>query len=322
MLNRFLEQTSLTTKATLLAMALVVCSAAITLSAKSAMAATLKSVSIINGDTLTVSDLFDGVTHNADYVIGAAPAPGQDMTLNARTLYRIAVALDLSWRPNSSTDQITIRREASIVPYDTIQKTLRNELKNKGISGKFNLSLNSGKPSIILPNDLPKNVEVSSMDYDAQKDYFRATLVSPSIDNPVKKISVTGMIERIASIPVLRNNLQNGDIINANDIDMIDVSQNSLQHNVMMDAEAMIGLTPRRMVHAGKYILEGSLSRPLLIERGEPVNITFREGPLVLNAKGKALESGAKGDLVRVTNTNSSRTIAAIVTGENQVVVQ
>lgn len=318
----FWEQTSMTTRATLLALAMLASFVVAIIGAKTAYAATLKPVSVVSSDLLKVSDLFDGVTRNADYVIGAAPQPGQDMTLNARTLYRIASALDISWRPNSTNDQITVRREATVIPYSKIESTLRNELKNKGVSGRYDLTLNKGKPSIILPVDANEEVVLSSMDFDVQKDYFSATLVAPSLENPLKKIQVSGKIDRLISVPVLSQNLRNGDIIGQNDIQMVEISQGELQHGIIMQADDIIGMTPRRFAYAGKFIMDGSLIRPQLVDRGEPVSITFQEGPLVLTAKGKALQSGAKGDLVRVTNINSSRTIDAIVIGDNQVKVQ
>lgn len=322
MLKQYWTNKSLSHQAALTAMAFIMLFTGIAFGAKMASAATLKPLSIVTGDTLKVSDLFDGVTRNASYVIGAAPAPGQGMTLNARTLYRISTSLDLGWRPLSTSDQVVIRRQASVVSYNTIEKKLRNTLKNKGVTGKFALSLTSGKPTITLPDDLPENVEISSIDFDVQKDYFRATLVAPSIDNPVKKVQVSGLVERIVTVPVLRGNLKNGDIINMNDIQMIEVPQQSLQHNIIMDAEEIIGLTPRRIVYAGKFILEGSLGRPLLVDRGDKISISFQEGPLLLTAKGRALESGAKGDLIRVTNVNSSRTVDAIVVADHQVMAQ
>ena len=164
MLTTYWNKTSLTHKATLTAVALIMMSAGIVFGTKAAFAATLKPVSIIEGETLKLGDLFDGITRNADYVIGAAPQPGQDMTLNARTLYRIAVALDMPWRPLSSSDQVIVRRQASVVPYDTIKETLRNALKDKGVSGRFDIALNSGEPTIILPNNLPEHVAISSID--------------------------------------------------------------------------------------------------------------------------------------------------------------
>jgi len=322
MLKQFWNKTSLTFKITLVMVGLIAGSVTLFIGARSAMAASLKPVSVISADVLTIGDIFDGVKRNANYVVGPAPQPGQDMTLNARTLYRLAVALDLPWRPNSSTDQIVIRREATVVPYDTIENSLRSALEEKGVSGKFNVALNSGKPTIILPNDMPRNAEISALRYDNQKDYFQATIVAPSIDKPVKKILVSGMVERMVSVPVLHNNLQRGDIIGANDIRLIDVDQKTLQHNVIMDPEDLIGMTPRRIAYGGKFLLAGTLQRPQLVTRGDKVSITFKDGTLVLTAKGKALQSGAKGDTIRVTNINSSRTVDAFVSGENQVIVQ
>ncbi len=322
MLNKFWVKTSITIRIMLVLLALISGSITLFIGARSAMAASLKSVSVIEGDVLTLGDLFDGVTRNADYVIGAAPQPGKDMTLNARTLYRIAVALDLPWRPSSSGDQIVIRREASIVSYNTIENSLRDVLKEKGVNGRFNITLNNGKPTMVLPNGMPNNAEISSLTYDHQKGYFQAAIVAPSKDNPLKKILVSGLVERMVSVPVLRSTLQNGSIIGRNDINMIDVPEKSLQHDIIMNQKDIIGMTPHRIAYAGKFILEGNLQKPQLVKRGDRVSITFREGPLVLTAKGKALQSGAKGDLVRVTNVNSSRTVDALIIGENQVVAQ
>jgi flagella basal body P-ring formation protein FlgA len=244
------------------------------------------------------------------------------MTLNARTLYRIATALDLQWRPASNSDQITIRREANIVTTDIIERSLRSALKEKGVQGNYKVEFNRDEPTIVLPNTMSERAEIVDLKYNPQRDYFQADVVAPSADNPLKKISVTGQIKRMIKVPVLRNTLQNGDIIGANDINFIDVEEQTLQHDVILHANDMVGLTPRRIAYAGKLILQGTLGKPQLVTRGDAVNITFREGPLVLTAKGKALQSGAKGDLVRVTNTNSSRTVDAFITGENQVAVR
>lgn len=322
MLLRYWNQTSLTHRAIVMSLALIVMSAGILIGTKAAYAATLKSVSIVEGETLKLGDIFDGVERNKNYVIGAAPQPGQDMTLNARTLYRIASSLDVNWRPLTSSDQVVVRREAVVVSYNKIENTLRKALKNKGVTGNFNLTLNSGKPTIVLPNDLPETAEISAIDFDVQKDYFRATIAAPSADNPVQKIQVSGMVERMVSVPVLRSNMQNGDIINVNDITLIEVPQSSIQHNIVMDANDLVGLTPRRMAYAGKYIIDGSLGRPILVKRGDKVSVTYQEGPLILTAKGKALQSGSKGDLIRVTNINSSRTVDGVVTGDHQVLAQ
>ena len=322
MVRLFWTEKSMTLRFIFLCLAVVIASFFSIFISKASQAASLKSVAVISDNTIKLGDLFDNLPHNAEYVIGPAPQPGKDMTLNARTLYRIASALDLSWRPSSTTDQIIVRREATVVPYELIESKLRNGLKNQGVSGRYNINLSTKKPAIVLPFDMDESVEISSLSYDRNKDYFKATLVAPSADNPVQRIKVSGIIDRLVTVPILSKNLRNGDVIGDGDIEMIEISQNDLQHNMVTNKEKMIGMTPRRIAYAGKFVQDGTLIKPQLVQRGENVNITFTEGSLVLSAKGKALQSGAKGDIVRVTNANSSRTVDAIVSGSHQVIVR
>ena len=322
MVKKVIQNMSLSAKAASLLCALLLITGGAVIGAKAAAAASLKSVSLVTSDVLTLGDIFEGVKRNADYVIGAAPQPGKEITLNARTLYRIASAMDVQWRPTTTADTITIRRDANLVPFKIIENSLKKELQNKGIDGDFEMELNAGKPSIILPNNLPSNVEVSSVTYDNQTDYFTATLVAPSLDNPVKTMKVTGMIDRMIEVPVLNTTLQNGDVIGKNDIRLVRISADDIQHGAVMKNEDLIGMTPRRIAHAGKFIQRGTLQKPQLVERGDMIVINYLQGPLTLTAKGKALQSGAIGDVIRITNVASSKTVSASVSGSKEVIVQ
>jgi len=321
MMQDFWTESSLSFKAALLLVALLSLSVGIAWGTKAATAATLKPVSIIEGEVLRASDIFDGISGHADRVIGAAPQPGQDMVLNARTLYRIAVAMNLPWRPSSMNEQVTIRREANLVPFKTIESSLKNKIQNNGLSDDFNLVFYNQSPTITLPNDVESNIEIASLDLDLQSDSFSAVAVAPSKDNPLKKINLSGKIERLVSVPVFRTALQNGDVIGENDLDWVQIPVRELQHNAMTKKEDLIGMTPRRIIYPGKFVLKGTLEKPQLVQRGENITIFFSRGPLRLSAKGKALQSGAIGDTVRVTNDASSRTITARVSGTKEVIV-
>ena len=79
------------------------------------------------------------------------------------------------------------------------------------------------------------------------------------------------------------------------------------------------GLTPRRMIAAGKPVKANDVQAPRIVARGEAVTLIYKAGALNLTARGKALEFGAKGDVIRVVNTQSNRSIDAIVTGDQEV---
>ena len=95
-----------------------------------------------------------------------------------------------------------------------------------------------------------------------------------------------------------------------------------INSGTILSAADLVGMTPRRMVLDGKPIVANDVEAPRIVKRGESVTLNFKSGSLELSAMGKALEHGSKGDLVRVVNNSSNRTIEALVTGEREVTVQ
>lgn len=291
--------------------------------AQSALAANLKTQSTITGNVLTLGDIFDGLgADKASYVLGPAPQPGQDMTLNARTLMRVALALDLQWRPANITDQITIRRAATIMKKRDISRLLKDALiAQEKLNGDYELSYSGTAPRIVLPPHENPRAQITRLDYDRDSGRFEATLVAPSKDNPLTHVSVFGRLDEIIEIPVLKQTMKQGDIISAGDIDWIAQKTRDLQHDTVLSAGELIGKTPRRMAHAAKALRAGDLEMPQIIQRGETVTIVYRQGPVLLTAKGRALQDGAKGDAVRVVNTTSNRSIEALVNDNGTVTV-
>ena len=61
--------------------------------------------------------------------------------------------------------------------------------------------------------------------------------------------------------------------------------------------------------------------KPEIVLKNDTVMIYYEVPGIVLTMRGKALESGAEGDLVSVLNVNSKRTIQGVVTGPGRVTV-
>ncbi len=288
---------------------------------RAALAATLKSESVITGDYIRLGDVFDGVK-NADYILGPAPAPGKDMILNARTLYKIASALNVEWQPASSAEQLVLKRDASIIPVVAITDKLESKLADDGVDGKFSIIYTNQPSDIILSGGSKTTMEVTALSRDAQNDTFNAIIVAPSAADPQKRITVSGRIERLIPVPVLANTLRNGDIIGTRDIDWIDIQQNRIANGTLLDESDLINMTPRRMVQAGKPVISNELESPKMVDRGDSITLVFETGPMVLTAKGKSLQAGAIGDTVRVSNTDSNKNLSGIVTAYREVTVR
>lgn len=268
----------------------------------------------LTGGTLTAGDLFEGLNREqAARVLGPAPKPGSDMVLNTVTLMRIASALNVNWRPQTGTEQSVIRSAATIIGEDDITQMIAERLRQEGVDGDFVLNFMNTSPSIILPHTVAATAEIVTFTYNSKADRFTALLAAPSRENAAVRMEVSGLVDHLIEVPVLKNMVRNGDIINANDVDWIALSRRYIQHDTVLQADKLIGKTARRILETGKPVRGAELQMPQLVNRGENVTIIYQEGPLSLSAKGKALSGGAYGQVVRVVNSSSNRSIDAVV---------
>ena len=84
-------------------------------------------------------------------------------------------------------------------------------------------------------------------------------------------------------------------------------------------AAEVAGMAARRAVRAGQPLRNADLMKPELVQKNDIVTLHYEVPGIVLTMRGKALDSGAEGDIVNVLNVNSKRTIQGIVTGPGHV---
>lgn len=281
----------------------------------------LKENSIVESGEITLGDVFYNLPRDEDRVLGAAPRPGQNMVLNARTLLRIALAMDLPWRPSNSTDSITLTRAATVIDYDQITDSLKQALAESGMNGNYDMAIPAQYQKIILPQDQPATLEVTRFTTDADRKTFQATIAAPSKDNPIQQFQINGRISAVIEVPVLSENVHAGEVIRDHHIKYMNVKERDFSRDMIVETEQLIGMTARRVVIADRPIRSAEIIAPQVIERGEIVTLAVNAGFMKLTAQARALQDGAKGDIIRVVNTASNQTVRAVVTGERQVAV-
>ncbi len=276
----------------------------------------------VNDKVVRLSDLFTDTDLKKDAVLGAAPLPGKTMVINARTLQRVANLYEVDWSPSSALDQAVVTRTSQTISSEQITDALKTALVAKGVSGEFELTVGNVVPTITLPGDMPATVEISQLSYTPGRDVFTAVVAAPSADNPVKTLSLSGLIEKVQNVPVLRSSLKAGDIIGSGDIEWMPVTARSTVYDTITDADHIIGKTPIRSVEAGVPVRARDLESPQLVSRGDEILIRFNSGALQLTARGKAMQPGAEGDIIRVVNLGSNQSVRAEVIGDKVVQVQ
>lgn len=288
-----------------------------------AMAASPRPSVTVTGDVIRVGDVFEGVKHNADFVLAPAPLPGKELVWDARTLYRVSTAFDLSWKPSSQMDQVSIRRLANLVSADMLKAEIKKELAEQGATGEFEIDLVSGTADqIILPYDVEPTVNVRALNYSPTRKTFTAAVETPSANGQgFVTTQIAGQAYPLVHVPVLKATARRGETISAYDVTTLAMRENDITDDTVVSKEELVGMTPSRIIRSGFPVDRGDLNKPLLVDRGEMVTMKLNSGPIRVTAMAKALERGTKGDIIRLMNTDSKRTVEARITGLREATV-
>ncbi|NHK26325.1 flagellar basal body P-ring formation protein FlgA [Parvularcula flava] len=112
--------------------------------------------------------------------------------------------------------------------------------------------------------------------------------------------------------------LERGRILSVSDIDIYPAAG----EDPYMVHQAYVGKQLKRTVYAGSEISPMHLQEPVLVQRNAMVTMTYKFGTLTIVTSGRALGNGSTGELVDVMNLESRKTVRALVTGPDQVIVQ
>lgn len=266
----------------------------------------------ITGDNITLGDVFDEIYKNEDYVLAPAPHPNAPITWDAYTLNRIAKAFKLNWRPSSQSDKITINRLATVVQPTDIQNAILDHLGQDNIlTQNLELEFVGADPTIILPHEINPTIMIKNASYNADRQTFSASV--QTADGQL--FEYKGVGHKMVSVPVLRTVIRRGDSIKRSMITMHDIRENSVTEDMVLRVDELVGMTPRKILRANEPVQLSQLNKPVMVKRGDLVTMQLSNGPIAITALAKAMESGTKGDIIRLVNMDSKRTLEAQITG-------
>ena len=91
------------------------------------------------------------------------------------------------------------------------------------------------------------------------------------------------------------------------------------QFSVVTNRNELIGMVARRTLLPGKPIPVNAITMQMLVKRGEPGRLVFREQGLVIIMQVEVLQSGGAGDLVRVRNVDSGVVVSGTVQQDGSI---
>jgi len=280
---------------------------------------TLRSQIIVEGDTITFGDLFDGAGEKADQTIAPAPAPGKSKVFKAMSVAKFARSHGLNWRPAAPVRRIKVRRLGVTIPHENISDEIRHAIEYELGAELFEMALSSQHTNIKVGTDQEPSVSVENLYFNKRNGQFTAELLAPAHDQNGHRFKLGGKVHKQVMIPVLKKFIPSGREILEDDIEFKAERLSKVGRNTITDAASMIGKSPRRSVRPGMAVSMNNLGDPVTVEKGKLVAVILESGGMFLSISGRTMEAGGTGDVIRVENINSRKIIHAEVMSSRKV---
>lgn len=276
----------------------------------------------VRGDYVRLGDIFSPIENHDlfDIVIARAPKPGSKLVLDNRFLSKTAKLNGIYWQPEGYSDISIVYRSSSTIHHEAIQKSLLEKLtEDHNIDPQeWLISFDQKDSTIHLPSDIEANFVIEALTLDETNGHFSADIIAPSHEMPLIKNRLTGKLQQMAQIPVLRTQTKTGQVIKESDLIYLRIPKGKINPEIIQDRAHLVGYTPKRIISANMPIQQFDIMAPVLIMKGSTATVTLISEHLNLTTKATALENGSKGERIRLLNPQSKITIEAEVIGLNQ----
>jgi flagellar basal body P-ring formation protein FlgA len=247
----------------------------------------------------------------------------------------LAPAANASWQTPGAPVQVMAQSQAvppvgittSIsqayfnITSEDVSKAVAAQLQLQAIVPKADVSLSAGSPATLYSADHPLKLVVHALQVDTQARRWQgqANILANGKTETVRPIS--GIYTALIDVPVLTKQLGRTDVVEASDISIKSVSERLIRKDTVTDAKQLIGQSPRATISTNRPIRVSEISAPIVIKKGDTVQMTFTNPFMSIKTSGIALADGAKGEMIRVKNEKSERAVSGRVAAAGRVEV-
>jgi flagella basal body P-ring formation protein FlgA len=287
-----------------------------------AAAPRLKELVTVTSEIVRIGDLVENAGAAADVPVFRAPDLGQT---GAVPVSRIAEALrpyDVTGIDTGGLSEVVVTRlSRALTGKDITDRIARAFAGQYGFGDAENLAVILDRDVRILhvESTVTADLAVARMNVEPRTGRFDIAFELPgSTLSRRAALRFTGSVTETVEAAILRRMLRPGEVVKASDV----TSERRPKTEIRGDgiaASLAVGLAAKVALHSGQALRTEDLIKPQVVQRNETVTITYEVPGIMLTVRGKALESGAVGDVVGVLNIQSNRPVQASVIAPGRV---
>lgn len=110
-------------------------------------------------------------------------------------------------------------------------------------------------------------------------------------------------------LPVLVDDVKRGDVITEDNVEYKDLGNRAINDRIIILADDIIGQEAVRNIRAGRPLMENYIRVKPTVRKGDVVPLRYVTSGILLLAQGRVLEDAVAGDMVRLMNIDSRKTL-------------
>lgn len=204
---------------------------------------------------------------------------------------------------------------------DDVAVAVAAQLQAQAVAPKVQVTLAAGADKILYSANRPLNLIVHALQVDTQSHRWQAQANIIAGGKTVSVKPVGGIYVGLVDVPVFTRQMSRNDIIESGDLTTKSIPETQLRKETVTDAGKLIGLSPRAVISANRPIRQSEVNLPIIVKKGENVQMTYTTPSISIKTSGVALQDGAMGDNIRVKNDKSEKAVSGHVAGEGHIEV-
>jgi flagella basal body P-ring formation protein FlgA len=282
---------------------------------------TLKPAATVTSDLVRIGDLVDNAGAAAGIPIFRSPDYGTTGAVPISQVLEAVRAHDLILVDARGLTEVEVTRAGHAIGTKDIQERVARAFsgrQNLGDARNLVVTLDrEARPILLEPS---ADLQVVRASYDQRSGRFDIVFeLAGSSGKGVGPLRYTGTLIDAVEVAVLTRSVNRGDVLRGTDVAIERRPRADASGEVMGSLERAIGSAVRQTMRSGSVLRRSDLVKPNLIRRDEAVALVYETPGLLLTMLGKALDSGAEGDLVNVMNIQSKRAVQGFVSGPGRV---
>lgn len=140
--------------------------------------------------------------------------------------------------------------------------------------------------------------------------------VSLTVDGrEVSRLVMQARIRVFREVAVAVGQIPARQLIDESDVALRRMDISSTRGKSFSETKDVVGMATTTLIRAGQVVTANSLTKPLLVRRGEAIHLIASRPGFVIRTMGIAQSDGRRGQIIQVLNPSSRKKIEAEVTG-------